>query len=213
MWVLNEYPGRYPELQPSMGRALSVAPTHARTTYIATLSMNDLSKPETTLALETFREVANEASRKELWTAAYQRWTAWDFGTTEQSKSLFSVKVSPLDFAVVGYFVECANSDERASIATKLKNRAIELERDWHSDMSPAITERFKLISTYQLLAHAECVLSTQPSWIAGDTLYQPSWEDGSLYRSFKYDWGTPKPTFVTEVPTEPPLGEPQTQH
>jgi hypothetical protein len=60
------------------------------------------------------------------------------------------------------------------------------------------MSERFKLISTYQLLAHAEALLAGAPEWLNGSRaipLYKPIWEDGSAYRSLKYDLDMSKAT------------------
>lgn len=197
MSVMNQYPSRYPEIQPALGRTLSRASASVMEGYLTSLSMDDFSRPAVTQALEAFRNSAPETAKRTLWAMAYKRWQNWALGTTEGSKSLFDVRTSALDFAVVGYFVECANAQERDAFAADLARRAKSIEHDWHPNESPVLTERFKLISSYQLLAHAESVISNQPAWLPSDTLYRPDWEDGSLYRSFKYDWVLPRTVFL----------------
>lgn len=199
MLVMNEFPSRYPEIQPALGRTLSGASATALEGYLTPLSMNDLSRPAVTQALEAFRSSAIETSRRTFWAMAYRRWQHWDFGTTEGSKSLFHVVTSALDYAVVGYFIEGVDSKARDDFNADLARRSQAMEHVWHPNESPALTERFKLISTYQLLAHSESVISNQSSWLPNSTLYRPAWEDGSLYRSFKYDRDLPKPTFLAE--------------
>jgi hypothetical protein len=98
------------------------------------------------------------------------------------------VKTSPFDFPVIGYLVECLDSKARAEWIVNLDVRIRAIERSWHSDMSSVVTERFKIISTYQLLAHSEAVAAGKTEWLSNNTLYQPPWEDGSRYRSLKYD-------------------------
>jgi hypothetical protein len=199
MWVMNEFPSRYPAIQPALGRTLSGASVDALGGYLTTLSMNDLSRPAVTQAFEAFRSSAPETARRALWAMAFKRWQHWDFGTTEGSKSLFRVVSSALDFAVVGYFIECVDSQARDAFAADLARRAQAMEHAWHPNESTVLTARFKLISAYQVIAHAESVIFNQPSWLPSDTLYRPGWEDGSLYRSFKFDWGLPRPAFLTE--------------
>ncbi|MFY2036595.1 hypothetical protein ACOTDT_23860 [Achromobacter xylosoxidans] len=199
MGVMNEFPSRYPAIQPALGRSLSGASVSALEGYLTPLSMEDFSRPAVTVALEAFKNCASETVRKVMWAMAFKRWQDWAFGTTEESTSLFRVTTSALDFAVVGYFIECADSQERAAFAADLARRAQAMEHDWHPNESPMLTERFKLISSHQLLAHAESVVSNQQSWLPSDTLYRPSWEDGSLYRSFKYDRGLSGPAFLIQ--------------
>lgn len=161
--------------------------------------MNDLSRTAVTQALEAFRSSASETARRTFWVMAFKRWQDWDFGTTEGSKILLRVTTSALDFAVVGYFVECADSQARDAFVEALARRAKLMEHAWHPNESPVLTERFKLISAYQLPAHAGTVISNQKSWLSSDMLYRPDWENGSLYRSFKYDRGLPRSVFLTE--------------
>lgn len=199
MWVMNEFPSRYPEIQRALGRTLSGASVDALEGYFTPLSMNDLSRTAVTQALEAFRSSASETARRTFWVMAFKRWQDWDFGTTEGSKILLRVTTSALDFAVVGYFVECADSQARDAFVEALARRAKLMEHAWHPNESPVLTERFKLISAYQLPAHAGTVISNQKSWLSSDMLYRPDWENGSLYRSFKYDRGLPRSVFLTE--------------
>lgn len=199
MSVMNAFPSRYPQIQSAIGRTLSGASASILQGYLTPLSMDDHSSQAVTQAFEAFRSSAPETARRALWAIAFKRWQDWDFGTTEESKCLFRVARSALDFAVVGYFVECVDSQGRDAFAANLARRAQALEHAWHPSESPLLTERLKLISTYQLLAHAESVISNQSSWLPSDTLYRPGWEDGSLYRSFKYDQGLTSSVFLTE--------------
>lgn len=195
--VLNEYPSRYPQIQPALGSALAGASDEALDAYVASISnASDFGRTHLANALSVFRAKASLPVRQRLWTAAFKRWEAWNFGCNEESRSLFSVARSSFDYPVMGYLIECLSDSQRADMAAELQIRAAAIERDWHSDVTPAISERFKLISTYQLLAHAEAVLANMPEWLAGDRLYKPAWEDGTAYRSLKYDLDMGKPTF-----------------
>jgi hypothetical protein len=189
--VLNEYPGRYPQLQEALGNTLASASGEALDAYVSSISgVSDFGRTEIATALTVFREKATAAhDRQRLWTAAFERWKKWDFGCTEHSGSLFRVEKSSFDFPVMGYLTECLDS----------KARALAIERNWHSDVTPAMTERFKLISTYQLIAHSEIVAAGEPKWLWESPLYKPMWEDGTLYRSLKYDGTLGPPTFYSD--------------
>lgn len=195
--VLNKYPSRYPQLQHAIGSALVGASDEALDVYVASISRDgDFARPQLAAALSVFRSKAPLPIRQRLWTAAFRQWGTWDFGCCEESRSLFQVARSSFDYPVMGYLTECLTTKARADMAAKLQMRAVELERAWHTDVTPAISERFKLISTYQLLAHAEAVMIGESEWLAGDALYRPPWEDGTAYRSLKYDLDMGKPTF-----------------
>lgn len=195
--VLNEYPSRYPQIQPALGNALAGASSEALDAYVASISKTaDFGRPYLAAALSVFRARASLPVRQRLWTAAFSRWKARDFGCDDELRSLFQVARSSFDYPVMGYLTECLSDEARADMAAELETRAAAIERDWHSDVTPAMSERFKLISTYQLLAHAEAVLVGAPEWLAGDPLYRPTWEDGTAYRSLKYDPEMGKATF-----------------
>ncbi|WP_290676842.1 hypothetical protein [Aquabacterium sp.] len=195
--VLNEHPSRYPQIQLALGNALVSASDDALDAYVASISKTaDFGRPHLADALGVFRARASLPVRQRLWTAAFKRWKAWDFGCDEESRSLFRVLRSSFDYPVMGYLTECISAETRADMAVELETRAAAIEHAWHSDITPAVSERFKLISTYQLLAHAEAVLAGAPEWLAGEPLYKPSWEDGSAYRSLKYDLNMGKATF-----------------
>jgi hypothetical protein len=194
--VLNEYPGRYPQLQEALGNTLASASGEALDVYVSSISGEaDFGRAEIATALTVFREKAPARDRQRLWTAAFERWQMWNFGCTEHSKSLFRVAKSSFDFPVVGYCIECLDSQARAEWIAKLQVRAAAIERNWHSDITPAMSERFKLISTYQLIAHSEAVAAGEPKWLWESPLYQPMWEDGTLYRRLKYDGTIGPPT------------------
>lgn len=195
--VLNECPSRYPQIQLALGNALVGASDEALDAYVASISKTaDFGRLHLADALGVFRARASLPDRQRLWTAAFKRWKAWDFGCDDEMRSLFNVARSSFDYPVMGYLTECLPAEARADMAAELEARVATLERAWHSDVTSAISERFKLTSTYQLLAHAEAVLTGMPEWLAGDPLYRPDWEDGTAYRSLKYDLEMGKPTF-----------------
>lgn len=195
--VLNEYPSRYPQIQISLGSALVGASDEALDAYVWSISKNgDFGRQQLAHALDVFRAKASLPVRQKLWTSAFNRWKAWDFGCDENSKSVFQVVRSSFDFPVMGYLTECLSTKDLADMVTELEMRAAALERAWYSDSTVPISERYKLISTYQLLAHAKAVLAGAPEWLAGEPLYKPCWEDGSDYRSLKYDLDMGKATF-----------------
>lgn len=188
--ILNSYPGRYPQLQEPLGNTLASASDEALDAYVLSITIDsDFGRIPIATALTAFRKNASTQSRQRLWTSAFKKWEQWDFGCTRDSGSLFRVATSSFDFPVVGYFIECLDSEARTEKIRELQARAAANERNWHPDITPAITERYKLISIYQPLTHSGVVGADEPGWLWDPTaLYRPAWEDGSLYRSLKYD-------------------------
>ncbi|MYM96068.1 hypothetical protein [Duganella vulcania] len=186
--VFNEYPGRYPQLQNVMGTMLADAPDEAIDTYVASLSDYEENRQHVAAALLTFSTEATPQRRQRLWSAAYRRWLLWDFGRTDYSSHVSGVKQSAFDFPLIGYIVECLDDTARATWQHELRQRAAALEKDWHADLAVPVSERFKIISTYQLLAHAEQVIAGAEDWLTATALYCPDWEDRTHYRSLRYD-------------------------
>lgn len=198
--VINEYPSRYPQIQEALGSALAQAEGWALDMYVSSISLitPDMARKPVASALSVFRQRAPLKERKRLWQASFDRWKDWGFDAKDKSKHLFSISSSSLDYAVIGYFVECLDAKQRHELIEQLRNRAILLEQSWHPSTSSAMTERFKLASTYQPLAQAELACASQNDWHIGDSFSTPPWEDGSLYRSLRYDTDFDKPTFLT---------------
>ena len=197
--VLNEHPSRYPQIQCALGNALARASGKALDTYIKSISAHTsaAAREPIAVALTAFRRKAASRERKRVWRAAFERWEQWDFGCTEQSESLFRVASSAFDFPVIGYLTECLDAEGRDNLVAQLEVRAAALQRTWHADKTFAITERFKLISAFQLLARAKAVSAGETDWLPGASLVKPPWEDGSLYRSLTYDNYLSKSTFL----------------
>lgn len=195
--VMNTHPARYPQIQPALGTALAGASNEALEAYVASISnTGDFARLQLADALGVFRNKAPLPVRQRVWTAAFRRWEAWNFGCDDEMRGLFHVARSSFDYPVMGYLTECLSTEARANMNAELEARAANIERAWHSGVTSAMSERFKLISIHQLLAHAETVTAGAPEWLAGDPLYKPTWENGTAYRSLKYDLEMGKATF-----------------
>lgn len=200
--VFNEYPAHYPQLQHTLGEILSGLSGAALDAYMASLEDSEGNRQQIAATLTCFREHASLSQRQRLWTAAYQRWLKWDFGCTAQSQYVGNVKHSAFDFPLMGYLTECLDASARADWGEKLHRLAAAIDREWHADITQPMTERFKLISTYQLLVHAEHVASGTIDWLVELPLHQPVWEDGTLFRALRYEDPFGSPTFLEQPKT-----------
>lgn len=167
--------------------------------YLQTISMisSDMARGPVAAALTIFRQEAPIEKRRELWKLAFKKWEEWNFGRTDKLDALFNICNSVLDYAIVGYLVECLDATGRSKLVASLRLRAATLEAAWYPDISKAMTERFTIASIYQPLAIAELVSTTGTDWLVRDTVFTPPWEDGSLYRSLRYDTDFGRPTFL----------------
>lgn len=186
--VLNEYPGRYPQLQKALGTMLATVSDHAIDTYVASLSDYDANRLDVATTLHPFRIQATLQKRQRLWNAAHRRWLQWDFGRPEHSSYISDVRRSAFDFPAIGYIVECMDDAMRTNWRQELRQRAAAIESDWHADPRVPVSKRFELISAYQLLAHAEQVIAGATDWLPTMPLYCPDWENRTHYRALRYD-------------------------
>lgn len=112
MDVFNQYPIRYPALQESLGVALAGSSSKAMEAYVSAIQLNsvainDAEREDVAVCLRAFRASASGDKREELWRFAYERWSAWDFERSNSEAHLFEVRASLLDYAIVGYAIEC----------------------------------------------------------------------------------------------------------
>lgn len=198
MAVLNDYPEHYPKLQDMLGEILSDVPAAALDAYTASLPDSESSRQRIAATLGRFRELAPLSHRQRVWTLVYHRWREWDFGCSDESCYVGEVKRSAFDFPVIAYLTECLDESGRTALHKQIATRAAAIDRGWYAEISQPVTERFKLISTYQLLIHAEHVATGAAAWCAEPMLHQPPWEDGSLFRALRYEPEFRQPTFLS---------------
>ncbi|MFT3941560.1 hypothetical protein [Rhodopseudomonas sp.] len=152
MAVFNRYPTRYPQLQIPLGRALAAVSDEAREAYVASLDLTatpppyEYSRPQIADCLREFRAVASPAQRHALWKSAFDRWSAWDFGAAT-SEHMMQITGSTIDYAVMGYIMECLDATERASAVTHLEGRISSLPDAWHTSFTDFISDHNRLMS------------------------------------------------------------------
>lgn len=198
MAALNDSPSRFPQLQEALGEILSEISEVALDVYIASLTVTDRDRGQVADTLSRFRKRASLPNRQRLWTAAYHRWQQWDFDCSDESRYVGEVKRSAFDFSVIGYLTECLDEAGRIALYQEIDSRAAAIDKVWYADITQPISERFKLISIYQLLMHSDQVASGAVEWCAELELYQPPWEDGSLFRALRYEPTFTQPTFLS---------------
>lgn len=177
MQAFNVYPIRFPSLQPSLGKALALAPEHALGSYVDSISLYawPLSDGQSSrsdgskcveLCLNTFREAAAFEQRCRLWHLAHTRWQCWHFGLHSTSKQhLGEVVGSELDFAITAYSAECLKPEARKALLASLIKELHGLETSWYSSISGLVSSRYSCISKMQPLLAADSAewLFTQP--------------------------------------------------
>lgn len=174
--VCNRYPVRNPHMQESLGRALARASDRALEAYVYSISLSTLGgdgRAAVTGCLAAFRVHADAERRRVLWRSAHERWWAWNFDAGNRDRNLTGIATTELDYAVVGWLVEGHSgiaSDPDAEFARGLH----ELDLGWHASVSVAISIFFRLLSRYQITAHARGVSPDGDDWLPGPAIHVP---------------------------------------
>ena len=126
MQVFNAHPAWCAMLQAPLGRAMANASDSALEAYIASIMLfpapatADPDRRQVADCLSAFRAVATPERRRALWKRAHDRWQAWSFDQSSLDGHLLSVCWSKLDYAVVGFAVECMDAAVRAAVMNAL---------------------------------------------------------------------------------------------
>lgn len=172
MQAFNQYPIRFPALQPALGKALAQAPEYALASYVDSISLDAWplnrthyvqpsrldGRQSVAVCLSAFREAANLDQRCRLWRLAHTRWQYWNFGLQSSERQLGGVVGSELDYAVAAHAAECLTSDEREVELSSLVNKVRDIEMRWYASISDLLTCRNAILSQMQpLLAAGNC--------------------------------------------------------
>lgn len=170
MQAFNRFPMRYGLLQAPLGRALALVPEGAVAAYVGSINLS-ISTPQTRQCVagccRAFREAAGAARRHFLWKLAFERWSAWDFSAADRDKHLVNITVSELDYAVVGYAIECLDETQRGEAMAGIARQLAIIDDEWHASFSDCLTAWNRLLSRFQPYAHAASAAASGTDWLA----------------------------------------------
>lgn len=191
MRVFNFIPSHFPELQVPLGCALANADNAALQAYIDAISLHGSGQQTRFIVadcLRTFRDKAEVKKRQTLWNFAYQRWTSWRFGLNEAGQNLIKIARCELDYALVGYTVECLDDAQRQHMLASFIRRLETVEDIWHSEITDGISEWNAVLSEMQPLCLAMNITDPEADWIdQGATMRLPFDPDKEIYVVLKY--------------------------
>ncbi|HEY0114556.1 MAG TPA: hypothetical protein VGB54_02435 [Allosphingosinicella sp.] len=175
MQAFNRYPPRAPWLQRPLGRALAASSHASSQAYVDSIELtrSDAGRLLVARCLSEFRQAATEGLRQSLWQRARERWADWNFEEAEGAH-LADVGRSELDYAVVGWLIECAGLDEIVAETAAFEKAFKETCSAWHSSTVAMRSAINRLLSRYQLVVHAIAVGTTSDEWLPGETFYVP---------------------------------------
>jgi len=164
MTVFNRYPLRYPSLQPALGRALAVASEAALQSYIDSINLfpgRQGSRNSVAVCLAEFRAKATQQQQRLLWTAAFRRWSDWNFNEANPEQYAFEIAWSELDYPVVAYAIDCLDAGARTQAQKEIFDQLSVLDNQWHESVTDCVTAFNRLLSALQPYAHAAATVAT----------------------------------------------------
>lgn len=180
MHIFNRYSFWYPRLQDALGRALASVPLQASEAYIAAIQLNDVAfddagRENVAACLRAFHTQANRNQREAMWQLAYDRWAAWDFGRSDPNARLSQVRASLLDYAIVGYAVECLTVNAAMQARVDIITKSLSLHQNWYFSETAMITDWNRFLSSFQPFGHAEHILAgNNEDWLCKARNYLP---------------------------------------
>lgn len=174
--ICNRYPVRHPHLQRPLGRALARSSASAISAYVDSI---ELSTPKAegrncvAKCLAEFRGRATPSRRHLLWSCAFKRWETWNFGVAEGQR-LGEPGQSELDYAVVGWLLECADPSLLTAEVEAFADQLKALEADWHSSTASLVTGFYRLLSRYQMFAFSRTRTQEDQDWLSGGEIFTP---------------------------------------
>jgi hypothetical protein len=81
---------------------------------------------------------------------------------------------SDLDYAVVGYALECMTEAARSEAMESIRHQISALENHWYKSFSDIITAYNRLVSQFQPYAHASLVARNDGDWLPETNTYLP---------------------------------------
>lgn len=115
-----------------------------------------------------------------IWSDAFERWDAWDYGRGEGRFFLSSPQVCAFDFPVAMHYAHMSAA-ERDSLERDLQNAIVHVDQQWFTSESELCTERNRLASRLRLVRHGSALAAGEE-----DALPPPVQPD-SEYAEIRY--------------------------
>lgn len=115
-----------------------------------------------------------------IWSDAFERWNAWDYGRGEGRFFLSSPQVCAFDFPVAMHYAHMSAA-ERDSLERDLQNAIVHVEQQWFTSESELCTERNRLASRLRLVRHGSALAAGE------ENALPPPVQPDSEYAEIRY--------------------------
>lgn len=165
LMIFNRYPVRFPILADGFGVYIAKYSSETEIDlYLDSIQVEAINPQYGSYdareilgkTFQTFAAFAERDVRELFWSKCYRKWSAWNFGHAEEHYHLSVVHLSNIDYALVGYFVECQHLGDREEIVQSiLKDINSIFTKDWYASQSDITSEFYNLLSKLQPVCYA----------------------------------------------------------
>ena len=118
-----------------------------------------------TNCLREFRSLASKKNREYAWNVAFKRWSRWNFGSLDTQRQLVSIATSELDYAIVGYCIECLSPAKLNEAIENIHSLLLLLDAPWYLSITEFQSAVYRLLSQLQPYAHST-KLTSSDDWL-----------------------------------------------
>jgi len=115
-----------------------------------------------------------------IWSDAFERWSAWDYGRGEGHFHLSSPQVCVFDFPVAMYYAQMSSA-ERDALEQELQYAIVHVEQQWFTSESELCSERNRLASRLRLVRYGSALAAD------GTDALPPLLQPDSEYAEVRY--------------------------
>jgi hypothetical protein len=168
MRAFAAYPYQTSQMQPAIGRCLACSDEAALRAYVDAICLQSswLGRDEVKACLGTFANCVSLERRQAAWRMAFARWSDWNFGERDGHSAPTEITLSNIDFAIVGYAMECLAPEERETHIARCMDTVEQAERVWHKSQLNFMHYIYRVLSHSRPFLHARDCGTDRDNWL-----------------------------------------------
>ena len=157
MQAFAAHPYQTSQMQTAIGLCLATSDEAALRAYIDAIYIQSswLGRDEVKACLGAFANSVSLRRRQAAWRLAFARWSDWNFGERDGHTTPTEISLSNMDFAIVGYAVECLTPEERETHIAGCLDMIGRAEHVWHRSQLKHMHYIYRALCRFQPFAHA----------------------------------------------------------
>jgi hypothetical protein len=168
MRAFAAHPYQTSQMQRAIGLSLAFSDEAALRAYVDALCLQSswLGRDEVKACLGAFANCVSVERRQAAWRMAFARWSDWNFGERDGHSATTEITLSNIDFAIVGYAVECLSSEERETHIAGCLDMVERAEHVWHKSQLNFMYYMYRVLSHSQPFLRARDCGTDWDNWL-----------------------------------------------